>query len=154
MMKSMYRTGLIMISAALLALGTVNAQADGSKAGNGYTRQKVVYHVNDLEHAKAALRNIKNHLNAVGDNNIDLIVVTHSGGAFMLVDGSKDKKGNTFTDDIAALANRGVKFDICANTIRGKKIDKNKINQYAKVVPSGVAEIAKLEQEGYVYVKP
>ena len=48
----------------------------------------------------------------------------------------------------------GVKFEICANTIRGKKIPKQKINENATIVPSGVAEIANLEQKGYVYVKP
>ena len=55
---------------------------------------------------------------------------------------------------IQTLANRGVKFEICANTIRGKKIDKNKINLNATVVPSGVARVADLQQRGYVYVKP
>lgn len=151
-MKSMFKNGLVLVTAALLALGMLNAQAGSAK--NGYNKQKVVYHINSIEHANAALRNIKNHLNAVGDDNIDLIVVTHSGGAFTLVDGSKDSKGHTFGDTVAALANRGVKFQICANTIRGKKIDKNKISPYAEVVPSGVAQIAHLEQQGYVYIKP
>ncbi len=151
-MKSILKSGLILATAALLGLGMLNAQAGSAK--NGYDKQKVVYHINDIEHANAALRNVKNHLNAVGDDNIDLIVVTHSGGAFTLVDGSHDSKGHTFADTVAGLANRGVKFQICANTIRGKKIDRNKISPYAEVVPSGVAQIAHLEQQGYVYIKP
>jgi len=55
---------------------------------------------------------------------------------------------------IAGLANRGVKFTICANTIRGKKINKNLINENAEIIPSGVAEVAFLQQKGYLYVKP
>ena len=150
--------------AALLAAGlalTATAHAvDPSKpAKNGYNQQKVVYHIDDINMAKAALRNVKNHLNALGDENADIIVVTHSSGAFALVDGAmgkKDKDGKAIDlrDQIASLANRGVKFEICANTIRGKKIPKEKINENAQIVPSGVAQIAHLEQEGYVYVKP
>lgn len=152
-MKSIAKKGLAIAAASLLAV-SVTATAAPKKANNGYNQQKVVYHINNVNTAKGALRNVKNHLNALGDKNVEIIVVTHSSGAFALVDGMKDKKGNTFSDQIAALANRGVKFKICANTIRGKKIDKSKINLNAKVVPSGVAEVAHLQQKGYLYVKP
>ena len=154
----------IIVASALLSLVATSAFAAGpakdGTAKNGYLKSKVVYHVNNVHTAKAAFRNIKNHLNAVGDKNIDLIVVTHSSGAFALVDGAmgkKDKKTgkvHNFNDTIASLANRGVKFTICANTIRGKKINKNLINENAEVIPSGVAEVAFLQQKGYMYVKP
>ena len=154
MKASLVKTAVLAVSMLGLA-----ATAQAGTADNGYDKQKVVYHVNDIHSAKGALRNVKNHLNAVGDKNIEVIVVTHSSGAFALVDGAmgkKDSKGKVynFTDDIASLANRGVKFQICANTIRGKKIDKNKINEHAEIVPSGVAHVAHLQQQGYVYVKP
>ena len=156
MMKSTVRMTSLVGAAALLGLSAVNAQAacKSGDAENGYCKQKVVYHINNLQTANGALRNVKNHLNALGDKNIELIVVTHSSGAFAMVDGTKDKKGNTFNDAIASLANRGVKFTICANTIKGKKIDKNKINENAEIIPSGVAEVAHLQQQGYLYVKP
>ncbi len=124
------------------------------KANNGFKVQSVLYHLNDINKAFGTLRNVKNHLNALGDKNINLIIVTHSSGAFTLVDGSQDKRGRSFESTIQTLANRGVKFEICANTIRGKKIDKNKINLNATVVPSGVARVADLQQRGYSYVKP
>ncbi len=141
----------LVLSTALI--GCNNTQ-ELKPAKNGYSQQKVVYHVNDLQTANGALRNVKNHLNALGDENVEIIVVTHSSGAFSMVDGTQDKKGNSFEDTIQKLSNRGVKFNICANTIRGKKIDSNKINLNAKVVPSGVAEVAHLQQKGYLYVKP
>ncbi len=124
------------------------------KAKKGFRVQKVVYHVNDINKAFGALRNVKNHLNAVGDKNIKIIVVTHSSGAFALVDGSQDRRGHSFESTVQTLANRGVKFEICANTIRGKKIDKKKINLNAKITPSGVARVIDLQQQGYLYVKP
>ena len=155
MKSTIYKTTMLG-AVAVLALGAANAQA-GCKSGdakNGYCKQKVVYHVNNVDSAFGAFRNVKNHLNALGDENIEVIVVTHSSGAFSLVEGTKDQKGKQFGDQIAGLANRGVKFTICANTIRGKKIDKNKISQFAEVIPSGVAHVAHLQQEGYLYVKP
>ncbi len=156
-MKMLSKAALI---AAGLAMSASAYAVDASKdAKNGYKQQKVVYHINDIHGAKAALRNVKNHLNALGDENIELIVVTHASGAFAMVDGAMgktDKEGKpyNFNDDIAGLANRGVKFQICANTIRGTKIPKEKINEHAEIIPSGVAHVAHLQQQGYMYVKP
>ena len=154
----------IVVAAALLSMVATSAFASGpakdGTAKNGYLVSKVVYHVNNIHTATGALRNAKNHLNAVGDKNIEMIIVTHSSGAFALVDGAMGKKNKktgkvyNFTDAIAGLANRGVKFQICANTIRGKKINKNLINENAEIIPSGVAEVAFLQQKGYMYVKP
>lgn len=145
------RKGFVAFAAALtLGMGGVH----GADAQNGYVKQKVVYHINELDAAHGALRNIGNHLNAVGDKNIDLVVVTHSKGATFLVEGTKDSKGNSFDDAVASLANRGVRFQFCSNTIRGLKIDENKISPYAEIVPSGVAHVAHMQQQGYLYVKP
>jgi len=157
-MKSTLKKVTLFVTALVVALGITSVQAGTAK--NGYDKQKVVYHVNNIHTATGALRNVKNHLNALGDENAEIIVVTHSSGAFAMVDGSmgqKDPKTGevyNFNDTIASLANRGVKFAICANTIRGKKIDQNKINQHAEVIPSGVAHVAHLQQKGYLYVKP
>ena len=148
---------MLILAVSMLGLA---ATAQAGTAKNGYNKQQVVYHINNVHTATGALRNVKNHLNALGDENVEIIVVTHSSGAFALVDGAmgkknpKNGKGYNFNDTIASLANRGVKFQMCANTIRGKKIDKNKINSYAEIIPSGVAQVAHLQQRGYLYVKP
>ena len=143
--------------AALIGLGSTTALA--GSAENGYNNQKVVYHINNVHDSTGALRNVNNHLNAVGEENIELIVVTHSSGAFSLVDGANgktDSKGKpyNFTDQVAGLANRGVKFEICGVTLKRLNIDSAKINENADIVPSGVAQVAHLQQEGYLYVKP
>ncbi len=153
-MKTM-KTGLKLAAVAALGVALVGCGAQERKpAENGYKAQKVVYHMNDLNWGYRGLRNMKNHLNALGDKNLDAVMVFHSSGGFILVDGKKDKKGHTFGDQIQALANRGVKFRLCANTVRGKKIPKDKINLNAEIIPSGVAEVAELQHQGYVYVKP
>ncbi|WP_334133900.1 DsrE family protein, partial [Tepidimonas sp.] len=53
------------------------------------------------------------------------------------------------------LANRGVEFRVCNNTLVARKIDAAKLLPEAKIVPSGVAEVAKLQaREGFVYLRP
>ena len=86
------------ISTALVGCGGQELKP----AKNGYNQQKVVYHVNNVNTAFGALRNVKNHLNALGDKNSEIIVVTHSSGAFAMVDGTKDKKGKSFDAVIKA----------------------------------------------------
>jgi len=115
--------------------------------------EKVVYHVNDASVARVAMRNINNHLNANPDAKITL--VTHGKGIDFLLSDAKDDKGDTYTAQIAALKDRGVNFNVCANTLKGRKLSNNAVILDASVVPSGVGEIGKLQtQEGYVYIKP
>lgn len=142
------------LAALLLAATSVYAGSERTAADNGYHTQKVVYHVNDAAGAGAMLRNVSNHLNAVGDKNAEIIVVTHGKGIDFLLDGWADKDGKSYDEAVQGLANRGVKFQICNNTLRGRKIGEDKINMNAKIVPSGVATVAELQQQGYAYLKP
>ncbi|MBI3574655.1 MAG: hypothetical protein HY083_03230, partial [Gammaproteobacteria bacterium] len=46
---------------------------------------------------------------------------------------------------------------VCANTLKGKKLNyKTDLYDVSEkdIVPSGVAEIAHLEKQGYTYLKP
>ena len=137
-------------------------------AGDRYGKQKVVYHINydNPKKQAGALRNIQNHINAVGAENLDLKVVLHGNGLSLLLDPdslAKLKKfkyanaNETMTAKIDGLKNQGVAFNVCANTVRGRKVDLdtdlyNVDND--DIVPSGVAEVAYLQANGYSYVKP
>ena len=147
--KSLGLAMLVIVTVALTSCTTFRTKAD-----NGYYKQRVVYHFNNIETAYRGLRNIDNHLNAVNEKNTEVIAVTHGGGAYMLVNGIQDKSGKTFDSYLAKLANRGVKFQICSNTLRNKKIPKSKISIHATVVPSGAAQLVHLQQKGYIYIKP
>ena len=133
----------------------------------GYGKQKVVYHINgDNATAQAgALKNVQNHINAVGKDNLDLKIVLHGKGLTLLLDSEEAlhtafKKGNateTMQATISGLKGQGVAFNVCANTLKGKKVDYKEhlydVNK-ADIVPSGVAELAKLQALGYTYIKP
>ena len=115
---------------------------------------KVVYHVNsDINTASAVLGNVRNHLNA--DPKVKITVVTHGPGIDFLLEGAKDNKGREFSGMVADLAGKGVQFRVCNNTLTTRNIDPSKVSMEAKIVPSGVAEVARLQaKEGFIYLKP
>ena len=115
---------------------------------------KVVYHVNTgIESAAAALGNVRNHLTA--DPTVKITVVTHGPGIDFLLEGAKDSKGREFSGLVGDLAGKGVQFRVCNNTLVSRNIDAGKVVMEAKIVPSGVAEVARLQaKEGFVYLKP
>jgi intracellular sulfur oxidation DsrE/DsrF family protein len=144
-----------------LVLAAMAVQAD-----DRYGKQKVVYHVNmdDPATQAAALGNIQNHINAVGAENLELKVVMHGDGVSLVLEpdalaGTKMKAANA-TDEmqarISGLKNQGVKFEICANTLKGRNVPMDALydTSEADIVPSGVAELSRLQQLGYTYIKP
>jgi len=114
---------------------------------------KVVYHVNESANATAALRNIGNHLDV--NPEAQITVVTHALGVDFLMEGAKDKNGNPYNVAVETLAGRGVTFNVCEITLKSRKLDRKQFIPESVYVPSGVAEIAKLQARGgYAYVKP
>ncbi|WP_185970100.1 DsrE family protein [Tepidimonas alkaliphilus] len=115
---------------------------------------KVVYHLSEgIPQATRAIGNIRNHLNA--DPSAKIVVVAHGLGIDFLLEGATNQQDQPFAGAIAELANRGVEFRVCNNTLVARRIDANKLVPEAKVVPSGVAEVAKLQaREGFVYLRP
>jgi intracellular sulfur oxidation DsrE/DsrF family protein len=115
---------------------------------------KVVYHMNEgVDHAPQMLRNIRNHLNA--DPKVKIVVVAHAAGIDFLLRDAKDRNGNPFEVTVQDLVSRGVEFRACEYTLRSRNIDPKKVIEEAKLVPSGVAEVARLQaQEGFAYLKP
>ena len=102
---------------------------------------------------KGALRNIQNHINAVGKENLDLKVVIHGNGIFLL---KTAKKAGKLQSAVANLKAQNVNFSVCANTLKGKKIGQDSLYEVFDndIVPSGVAELTHLQQKGYTYIKP
>ncbi len=115
---------------------------------------KVVYHVMDTEaQGMLAMGNIRNHLRADPTAKITLVALFK--GINLLMEGTTDKNGNPYALAIEELAGKGVQFEICKNSMDFFKVTADQVLPQAKIVPSGVAEIAKLQAEQqYVYIKP
>lgn len=115
--------------------------------------EKYVYHVDGSGNVETALQAIQFHLEAAPRAHV--VVVTHHGGVDFLVRGATDGRGRPFAARVAALAERGVEFRVCANTLAQRRIARAQIVETATFVPSGIAEVGRLQtQEGYAYLKP
>ncbi|MCU0774448.1 MAG: DsrE family protein [Ideonella sp.] len=118
-----------------------------------FAQDKVVYHINDTaSQALAGLRNIRNHLDV--DPKAMITVVTHAFGVDFLMEGMKDRNENSFATTVAALKNRGVKFEVCEITLQNRNLKRDQFIQEVDFTPSGVVRIAKLQKEGAAYIKP
>jgi intracellular sulfur oxidation DsrE/DsrF family protein len=115
---------------------------------------KVVYHLSEgVPQASRAIGNIRNHLAA--DPTVKIVVVTHGLGIDFLLDGATNQMGQPFSGSVSDLVGKGVEFRVCNNTLVSRKISADKLLMEAKVVPSGVAEVAKLQaNEKFVYLRP
>lgn len=145
------------IAATLFALSMMMV-APHTHAEERYGKQKAVYdlHLDGEEGDKAflhAMRNVKNHLNAVGQDNIEIKVVLAGNGLGML------KSANTNLElqgAISDLKRQKVVFLVCNNTLVGRNIDPDSLFEVFKedIVPSGNAEIAHLQSKGFAYIRP
>ena len=115
---------------------------------------KVVYHLNEgLEQAARAMTNIRNHLSA--DPSAKIVVVAHGRGIDFLLKEAKTPSGRPFGIDVDELALRGVEFRVCRFTLERRSIDPSNVVSDAKLVASGVAEVARLQAvEHYAYLRP
>ncbi len=140
----------VLASLPLIGIGAPALAADKGPVGE----DKVVYHVNDTEEqAGNALRNIGNHLEV--NPKAKIVVVSHSRGVDFLLNNAKDKNGNPYYVRVEQLKNQGVQFDVCQITLRNRKMTKDQFIPESSFVPSGVAEITRLQQrEGYAYLRP
>ncbi len=141
---------LIALKSLLLA-GLVATSLSAQAADDAI---KVVYHMSEgIPQASRAINNIRNHLAA--DPKTKIVVVTHGLGIDFLLDGATNQMDQPFAGAIGELAARGVEFRVCNNTLVSRKIDPARVAMEAKIVPSGVAEVARLQaREGFVYLRP
>ena len=118
-----------------------------------FAQDTIVYHIDDTStQALKGLRNIRNHLDT--DPGAKITVVTHAFGVDFLMEGMRDRNESPFAATVAALTARGVKFEVCEITLKNRNLKKEQFIQEADFTPSGVVRLAKLQKQGYAYIKP
>jgi hypothetical protein len=138
------------IAALLLGLWIVMAQPWQRAAQPDGTR--VVYHVASTENVEAILRTLRNHLDA--SPGVRVVVVAHNSGVEFLLEGASDGSGKPYSPALRELRGRGVEFRVCTNTLARRNIDTRAVAPEAVLVPSGIAEINRLQgREGYTYLR-
>lgn len=146
-----------------LAIGTTIASAQGHQSldepmdSSRYVFQRVVYqnsggYPDDKSYAQRLLRNIGAHV-AATDGKVEIRVVSFAAGAKLFLLAKEDPDLAKGLDGLRA---KGVTFLICRNTLNGLKLQPADLYGVtgADIVPSGVAELARLQGLGFVYIHP
>jgi len=144
-----------LVGALMVTMECGIAPASTAPAGY-YQDQKVVYHndggmPDNAAYFRRLLNSIKNHIEAVGKTHVEICVVDHAAGVDLFEMATTDKD---LAQRLDALRSQGVLFLICANTLRERRIDWHDLYgvKPEDIVPSGVAELARLQGMGFVYI--
>ena len=151
----MKRIFAALFAAVLMTVGWSAGDVNAAPAGY-YQDQKVVYHndgggPDNAAYFKRMLNSIKNHIEAVGKDHIEIRVVDHSAGVDFFQIAQTDK---FLAGQIDYLRAQGIRFLICANTLKERQIDWHTLYGIKEddIVPSGAAELARLQGMGFVYI--
>lgn len=111
---------------------------------------RIVFEVTsaDPQAWEAVLNNIENVQRALGIDVTEIRVVAHGKGIGLVM-----KTNTALAERIAALTTPRVKFAACENTMKRMKIQKDDLLAVAGTVDSGVAEVVRLQEAGWSYIK-
>ncbi|CAN7569676.1 DsrE family protein [Pararhizobium sp. LjRoot238] len=147
--RTVFTRALIAPLAALFAGRAASAATALPDAG----RQKVVYHLADTEKVMFVLGNIRNHIDGMGGPQaVDIVLVVH-GPALALF--RKPKANPKMATQVAQMSAEGVRMAACGNTMAAQKLEiADLLPGFVRADEGGVVRIAKLQTEGYVYIRP
>jgi intracellular sulfur oxidation DsrE/DsrF family protein len=91
------------------------------------------------------IRNLNNFIKDI-DEEFSIAVVANGDA----VNGYLDAKRS----DQMRMLSKHVTFVSCLNSMKKEHIEADTLPDFVKIVPSGVVEIAKLEEKGFHYIKP
>ncbi|MBC3909354.1 DsrE family protein [Undibacterium umbellatum] len=113
-------------------------------------KSKVVFQVSDGESKKweLALHNVRNVINDMGKDNIEVEIVAYGPGIDMF------KFESPAASRIDEIIKMGVRVVICENTMRALKITKADMLDNLAYVDAGVSQLIKRQQQGYAYIRP
>lgn len=122
-----------------------------------YAVQKVVYQndgglPDDKAYFERLMRHLSAHLEAT-DGKVEIKVVSFAAGVKLF---QMAKTDAALAGALDRLRAKGVRFMVCRNTMRGMGLKPEDLYgvRGEDIVPSGVAEIARLQGLGYVYIHP
>lgn len=84
-----------------------------------------------------------------------MVPLSNGKGIDFLLKNAADEGGKAFAPSLQALADRGVAFKVCRNTLKSRGLGDDAVAAEATIVPAGVVEVARLQlEEKAAYIKP
>ena len=163
-----------LLIAVCLSLVSVPSYADDAKFDPGVPApkiakdyyegaEKVVVHISmdgDDKTYITALANVNNYIKALdaAEQKTDAVIVMNGDGLKLLTSAKAEEMENDakLPKMITDLKEKGVKFLVCYNTLTARKIKFTDLYDAKPedIVPSGVAEVGRLQAQNYRLLKP
>lgn len=136
------------VAALVLSLTSVAAFAQSNTTEQ--KKHRVVFEVtmDGQEPWEAVLNNVENLQRAFKADQTQIEVVAHGKalGFFMATNTSQQER-------MKKLAESGVLFAACQNTMKRKKVTEKDLMPFVTTVDSGVAELVRKQEAGWSYIK-
>lgn len=110
---------------------------------------KVIFHIKELEKWDSLVSNVKNLQKDMADVQLDIIVLSNSGSVRYF-----DSTNAIETDiyNLKNLSDSGVEIKACNNSLTYTGITQDQLYPFVEVVPAGVGELVRKQNEGYAYI--
>ncbi|MFE0018493.1 DsrE family protein [Mesorhizobium sp. NPDC059054] len=114
-------------------------------------RQRVAYHLDDIDKVAFVLGNIKNHYEGTGGE-VDIVLVVHGPA---LAAFKRSGASAAISSRFAGLVKKGMTPHACANTMHGMDIALPDLFEgFASANAGGVVKLVELQAAGYAYLRP
>jgi len=123
-----------------------------SFANQSNEKSKVVYHLNEPDKAYWVLSLIRDHINTVGADNVEISLVTHGLALELFHHESSTLDVKNIVEELQL---NGVELDACGFTMKAFNYKtEDLLPDMVKREEGGTVRLANLQTEGYVYIKP
>lgn len=114
---------------------------------------KIVYQFNkaDPGYQDHVLFSVGSVLRKYGDN-VKIVVVVFAEGIHILAKAPQRPVSETNRQRVSSLAQYGVEFHACGNTMKSLNWTADDLVDFAQVVEVGAADLMELQEQGYSYV--
>ncbi|HUW63894.1 MAG TPA: DsrE family protein [Spirochaetia bacterium] len=109
---------------------------------------KVVVHVNETEKWPVAIANVVNLIKDVGEDHVRAALLANGVAVEIF------RPGNELAAPLGQLAQQGVEVMVCRNSLRSLGMGEGELPGFVQVVPAGITELVRRQQEGWAYVRP
>lgn len=113
-------------------------------------KYRVIFHLDEDDpfRVNLVLNNIRNIMEDLGEENLELELVTYASGLKIFL------KNSGYGKIMDNLSHKGVIFAACSNTASAMNITSDKMIDNVKIVSSGVGELVKKQSKGWIYIRP
>lgn len=110
-------------------------------------KYKAIFHLDEENRANLTFRNVKGLLRDLEDDVVVKLLANSEGIKALLQNGP-------YIEEMIKLAEMGVSFAICSNTLRSMSLKKEDFPDFVTVVSSGTGELVRKQTEGWAYIRP